>query len=787
MNKAGIFLIVFLFPAAIYCAPAQGYYRFPDIHGGRIVFTAQGDLWTVGTNGGHASRLTSDPGTEFNAKISPDGKTVAFSAQYEGPTEVYTMPLDGGIPVRLTYEGGEALVRGWTPDGKIIYSTYHFSTYPSWQLVLIDPKTSFSEIVPLAQASDGVYEKSAGGEGTLYFTRLNSQSSHTKRYEGGTAQNIWRWEKGMEEAVPLTGDYAGTSKNPMIWMGRIYFASDRDGTMNIWSMAVDGTDKRQETFHRGFDISSPSLDGGKIVYHEGADIYLYDIASKSDRVVPIELSSDFDQEVRQWVKTPMDYLTSAHISQDGAKIVLTARGQVFAAPARHGRLVEVTRKSGVRYYNGAFMPDGKSILLQSDESGEIEYWKYPADGTGSGEKLTSLGKGYRYGGVISPDGRYFAFTDRGGRLFIRDSESGAVNQAASSNNGEFSDLAWSPDSRWLAYAGPADNFFMRIWLYQVKDKTNYMLTGDRVESYNPVWSRDGKWLYFLSDRTFNSEVDSPWGQNQPEPYFDKTTGIYALSLTGNESFPFTPPDELHNPPEAVNTNIPPVKIDLNGIGSRLFQVPVPAGNYSRLAANEEFLFFTERTEKTGLSNKLDAVEITNICPQVAKIEDNVKNFELSGNGKKLMVGKGDGFFIIDAAGSPSEDIDKNAVDLTDWSYSFNPAEEWRQMFIDAWRLERDYFYDPGLHGADYESVLNRYLPLVGRIRDRDELNDLLGQIVGELSALHTFVFGGDLGKPAVEIDVGSLGAFITRNEKGGGYRIDHIFRTDPDYPGLSSP
>ncbi|MBW8896329.1 MAG: PD40 domain-containing protein, partial [Acidobacteria bacterium] len=252
--------------------PSLGYYRFPAVAGNTVVFTAEGDLWRVPITGGVAQRLTSNAGEESHPSISPDGQTVAFSASYEGPTEVYTMPLGGGPPTRRTYEGSAATVVGWTPDGKVLYTTRRYSTLPNPELATVDPRTNTTALVPLAQASDGSYDNN-----TLYFTRFAWQGSNTKRYRGGTAQNIWRFAPNADHAQPLTSDYEGTSRSPMVWKGRVYFASDRDGTMNLWSMDLNGKDLKQHTRHATFDVQSPSLGEGKIVYQLGADLRAYDI------------------------------------------------------------------------------------------------------------------------------------------------------------------------------------------------------------------------------------------------------------------------------------------------------------------------------------------------------------------------------------------------------------------------------------------------------------------------------------------------------------------------------
>jgi len=347
-----------------------GYYRYPAIHGDTIVFTSEGDLWEVGAEGGAARRLTSGAGTELYAAISPDGRTVAFSASYEGPKDVYTIPIAGGVPQRRTW-GGQSLgsnpsgdeVAGWTPDGRILVRTWRYSALPDSELVAFDGDGGH-EIIPLSQASEGVFTPDGK---TLFFTRLPRQGSQTKRYQGGTAERLWRYEPGAE-AVPLTTDWAGTSHNPMFWSGRVYFLSDRDGVMNVYSMDRDGHDLKEETHHRGLDVQYASLADGRIVYQCGADLWLLDLKSGHDAVVPITIVSDFDQLRDHWVKKPLDYLTAAHLSPDGSAAVFTARGEVFTIPRKDGRVqhslprseVHAGRQEHLRAVDG----DGRDRVLE---------------------------------------------------------------------------------------------------------------------------------------------------------------------------------------------------------------------------------------------------------------------------------------------------------------------------------------------------------------------------------------------------------------------------------------
>lgn len=771
-------------------SPTLGYYRYPALHDTTIVFTAEGDLWKIGIGGGIAERLTTHPEEETHAAISPDGSTIAFSASYEGPTEVYTMPIDGGLPVRQTYLGMPALVVGWTPRGQVLYATQRFATLPDPQLVVLDPVTHASTIVPLDQASDGTY----GPDGTLYFTRLAAQSSHTKRYKGGTAQSVWKYAPHADEAVDLTPDFDGTSRTPMLWDGRVYVASDRDGTMNLWSMTPDGGDLRQETHHVGWGLASPALANGRIVYQLGADLWIYDIASGDDHQVAIRLASDFDQMRQKWIEKPMDYLTSAHLSPNGDRLVLTARGQVFVAPVGQGRFVEATRHQGVRYRQARFAPDGRSLLVLSDESGETEWWRLPANGVGQPEQLTTDAHVLRFDGVPSPDGRYIAYFDKNQMLWLFDTRKRATTKIAASDDGQFGNLAWSPDSHWLAFTEPAPSNFTQIKLYHVDDATITPLTSDRLDSYSPAWSPDGKWIYFLSDRVFQSLVSAPWGSREPEPFFDKPTRIYLIPLVKGLRSPFRPKDELLPPDTAAKsekhdaaTAAPTVTIDLDGIADRVSDVPVPSGNYGTLIVDGTRLFYLSSETSAPHTTNLEAVAISPTDTAPKTLVKDVRDVEASADGKKLLVRKKDQFYVINADAGPDVKLDEAAVKLNGWTFPVDPREEWHQMFVEAWRLERDYFYDTGMNGIDWPAMREKYEPLANRVTERGELSDVLGQMISELGALHMFVYGGDFRSGPDHVAPASLGAELTRDSAAGGYRIAHIYQNDPDFPDALSP
>ena len=811
-------------------AGRAGYYRDPALHGDTLIFTSEGDLWTVTVHGGTAHRLTSAPGQERAARISPDGKTVAFFANYEGPGEVYTMPVEGGVPQRQSWDGG-AEPAGWSPDGRLLIETRRYTTLPDASLVLIGSHGD-REMVPLATGSEGCY--SADGK-TLFFTRFENQGSHTKRYKGGFIQHIWRYD-GQGEAAPLTGDYAGISHAPMFWNGRVYFLSDRDGVMNVWSMDSEGHGLKQESHQKFFDAESATLWDGRVVYASGADLWSLDLKSGQEAVIPITLVSDFDQLRQHWVTKPLTYLTDAHLSPDGSRVVFTARGEIFTLPAKTGRVIRVAGSdSGVRYRAARFMPDGKSIVALSTKTGETEFWKFPANGEGAPEQWTNDGKVLRWEGVPSPDGRWLAHHDKDQQLWIYDTKTKENKRIAQSMNGRFSDLSWSPDSQWLAYVVSADNDFDQIHVMNVDSGKIETLTSDRYDSNNPVWSSDGKWMYFLSDRALNTTVGSPWGPRQPDPHFNHEEKIYEVALVPGLRSPFLQADELHpDAPEkeekkeepkkqpepadgsgeaqarAANSSaaakdsgkedgkgteekrVPEVKIDFTDIAERLTEVPVPPGNYESLQATAKRLCWLNGSDEVRPKMTLQCLSIDNKGDEPDTVMAEVKGFEISLDRKRLLVHKDDDFYVFDSdvkgsAVNDAKTLAKAKVDLAHWEEMTTPRDEFHGIFLDAWRLERDYFYDRHMHGVDWVAMRSRYLPLVDRVSDRDELNDVIAQMVSELSALHTFVRGGDQRKPEDDVKVATLGARLRRDEPAGGFVVEHIYEHDADLPNTAPP
>lgn len=785
-----------LFVSNAFSQGFEGYYQYPDISGERLVFCAEGDLWTVSLDGGLAQRLTTHPEEEIYPLFSPDGSTIMFAASYEGPTELYTIPGTGGLTKRWSFEREASIPNTWTPDGSMVYATVAYNKKPDLRLVKIDPLTKSKSHIPLDQASEACFDETAK---TVYFVRPAYHRNVTKRYQGGTARQIWKFTEGTDEAIKLTTDHAGESHHPMYHNGRVYFITDRDGVMNIWSMATDGSDKRQHTEHEDFDVRYANLDGNTIVYQMGADIWKYSIETDQSEKINITLATDLDQLREKWEENPSQYITNVKADKSGDKVVITARGRVFVFPVKSGRMIAFDRDSDIRYRDAVFSHDGENIIVLSDESREFEFVQLPANGIGEEKTLSSDGQILRYQGMPSPDGKWLAYDDLANNMYVLNMESGESTLISTNQEG-IGDFSWAPDSKWIAFVQTADNTMRQIRIHNIEDNSAFFLTTDRANSVNPRWSPDGKFIYFISDRSFTTLVNSPWGPRQPEPYFDASEKIYHVALTKGTRSPFRPMDELYenedgkddtkekeNEEENKDDKELSVLIDVEGIQKRIQEVPVKPGNYRSLQVNDKALYLIANETGIGANAHLKVIKITNEDVELETLADDISTYDISGDGKKLLISKDNNLYMVSAGTGKISKLNEGKIDLGGWKFLINPRKDWQQIFTDAWRMERDYFYDENMHGVDWDAMHDKYYPLVNRVTTRNELSDLIGRFVGELSALHTSVRGGDTRSDEKNISVANLGAEFSRDENAGGFKIEYIYKADPDYPDEKSP
>lgn len=814
--------------------PNPGFFRQPTLQGENLVFVAEGDLWRVNAQGGRAERLSTHVGQEGSPVLSRDGRWLAYTAQYDGPGDVYLMPVQGGLPQRLSWEGNAGQrVWGFSALGEVIYSGPSQSGQPVTQLYAVDPVTQARRALPVAQASDGAI--SSDGR-QLFFTRNGLRGDNARQYRGGALARLWTLDlTGTAEARPLVTEGAN-DRLPMPYRTaageRIAFLSDRDGTVNLWSVNAQGQDLRQHTTHKGWDIRHASVDGGVAVYALGADLYRVDLNANTTSAAPtpiaIQLSGDFEQQRQRWVKKPQDFLTSVALAPNGERVLLASRGRLATQGLGQLRRAELPQAPDSRCLKGLFSADSKQVLALCDFSGEREVWRFAANGLGKPEQITRDARAQRKDMALSPDGRYLAHTDKEGHLYLSDLKGNSGRLITrDSRNASIANLTWSPDSRSLAFTQALSDINRdQLQLFNLADNKIHTVSSERYDSDSPAFSPDGRWLYFVSNRQFTATGrGSPWGDRNMGPYFDRGSKLFALALQPGLRFPFAPKDELEPPepkpelkpelkpeqradaakvdgkaepskaevkPEAKPEAKPKPPIHFAGLRERLFELPLPAGNYSGLTTDGKRLWFLD-AEINGGERKsvLKTAAIDNQGGNIETVASDVRSIELSADGKKMLVvrngapGAAPELILGDAGPKLPAELAKFQVRWSDWQIATDPRAEWRQMFADGWRMHRDYFYDKAMHGVDWPAMRAKYEPLVERVSDRAELAELMAQMIGELGALHSQVNAGDQHQAPEEPGLAGLGAQLARTAEG--LRIERIYRADPELPSELGP
>jgi tricorn protease len=760
-----IFLACLL--ASALCIPAGAQQasrllRMPDVSRTDIVFVYGGDIWTVPRAGGIARRLTAGSGPRSFPKFSPDGRTIAFTGSYDGNRDVYVMPAIGGEAKRLTYSSASELVLGWTPDGKSVLFRSDRRSFSSRFLRLFTVSTAggMARMLPTLEAGLACFSP----DGTkIAYNRAMREFATWKRYRGGDQAyiSIYDIPNNRYSEVPH-GDE--TDSFPM-WRGdTIYFTSDRTGTANLFSWNLRSRQFKQLTRYADFDVEWPSLGPDAIVFQHGGAINLLDLATEKVTTVPIRAYGDV-VTVRPALKHLESLITNFDISPSGEHGLFEAGGELFTAPVKGSDTHNVTNSPGVREMDPAWSPDGKSIAYMSDRTGEYELYVRPSDGTGGETQLTSGDPVLKYQPVWSPDSKALVYSDMALRLWmvtVADRKPMLVDTAAVSAIRSYS---WSPDSKWVVYEKTYPNQLDRIVLYSVDKRQLVVVSDGRWNDRIPVFDPGGKYLFFLSDRNFTPASVGP----EENIAFDNTTGIYLLTLESDTASPFVQESVAEGAkPEAAKSAAAggvekpaATKIDLDGLYSRIVTVPVPAGKYDSLAAAPGKLFFTGS----------DALHVFDIAAKSdTTIMSGVTTYAVNPAGTKLLYKAGsDVYGVIDPSGGQAAGAGKLTLSLEAIS---DPRAEWREIYWDAWREERDFYYDPKMHGLDWKAVGDRYAALLPDVVDRADLTYLLDEMIGELNTSHAYVFPPQ--SPDVKrIPVGVLGCDFEADQ--GYYRIKKIY------------
>ncbi|MBI4535307.1 MAG: PD40 domain-containing protein [Ignavibacteriae bacterium] len=762
--------------------------RFPTIHDNQIVFSYAGDLYAVAATGGTARKLTNDVGYEMFARFSPDGKTIAFTGQYDGNTEVYIMPAEGGVPKRLTFTatlsrddvsdrmGPNNIVMTWRDNSTIVYRSRMIERNDFiGQLFLASVEGGIPEQLPFPRGGFCSYSPDTK---KLAYNRVFREFRTWKRYRGGQADDIWIYDFESKQLTNLTNNPA-QDIIPM-WSGnKIYFASDRDSRMNLFVYDLTITQTKKLTSFTDFDVKFPSLGNNAIVFENGGYIYKLDLATEQAVKVPISIQEDFAIG-RGGLKDVSKEITNYEISPDGNRALFGARGEIFTVPAKNGNTRNVTGTSGVHERNSKWSPDGKWICYISDLSGEDEIYIRMQDGTGTPIQLTKNADTYKYQPIWSPDSKKLMWSDKKLRLQFVDVDSKNVTVVAQATAWEISNYNWSPDSKWIVYAKPEEKVMTTLYLYSLDKKESAPLTNGWFESFGASFSSDGKYVFFVSDRSFNpSYSQTEWNH----AYFDMAK-IYLIALAKDTKSPFEPKsdevklkdekgekkeEEKSDEKKDTESKVT-VKVDLPGVQDRIAVLPIDPSSYGNVATVGSKVYYT----RNGRKDEKTKLLMYDLEKQKETELGEFNGFEISADMKKMLVGAGGGsFYIIDL---PTSKIDaKEKLDLGDMKMTLDRKAEWNQIYNEAWRQMRDFLYAPNMHGVDWPGMRENYKALLPYVNHRADLTYIIGELIGELNIGHTYVGGGDYPKPD-RIQIGLLGAKLERDPASKYFRIAKILK-----------
>jgi tricorn protease len=761
--------------------------RFPDIHAERVVFTYGGDLWTAPSTGGTAVRLTSHPGLELFAKFSPDGKSLAFTGQYDGDEQVYVMPSSGGEPKQLTHYpargplaprwGYDNQVYGWTNDGKRVLFRSHRDSYalPYSRLYAVSMDGGAAEALPMPESGAASY--SPGGNKLVYSPRARDFRSE-KRYAGGQANQLYVFDIETYEAKKIT-DSVRANRDPM-WVGdKIFFNSDRDGHFNLYAYDTKSAKTTQITTNKDWDVRWPSTDKReRIVFELNGELQILNV--KNGKATPISVNVPDDGVNRRPSRVSASALVeSAGLSPKGERVVFAARGDIFSAPVENGPTRNLTKTSGAHDKWPKWSPDGSKIAFISDKSGEEEVWLVVQDGSAPPEQLTSSGKGMRYEPEWSADGKRIAFSDKDGKLFVVTVADKSITEVAQSRGGAIRDYEWSPTGNYLAFSMNNTNGFDSVWIWSGADNKLHRVTDEFFRANTPTWDSEGNYLYFLSVHDFApliSQVEFNFALN-------RSAGIFVTSLRKDVKHPFPPKsDEVtitkEETPEKKDEKKDAKKelvIDFDGLAQRVTRVPVEANNYTGLVAkNGNILygvgpaFYYGRPADTKPSIRIYSLKDR----KETTLLDDIASWTVSRDGSKTLVQQGPNWVLMDA--TPTGAASKKNVPTSGLVADRVPSEEWAAIFDEVWRRYRDFFYAPNMHGYDWEALRKQYRPWLEHVAHRADLNYVISEMISELTVQHAYIEGGDFQLPP-RPRVALPGARFELDKNSNRFRISKIF------------
>ncbi|HLW34594.1 MAG TPA: S41 family peptidase, partial [Chthoniobacterales bacterium] len=804
--------------------------RFPTTNDKDIVFCYAGELYTVGKDGGVARRLTSGQGYTSFSRFSADGKQIAFTSEYDGNREVYVMPAEGGVPKRLTISatlgrddvsdrmGPNNIVLGWENSKPLIVFRSRMKSFNDFigSLYTVGMDADLPQQLPVPR---GGFLSFSPDDSKMAYNRVFREFRARKDYRGGMADDIWIYDFTTHTTENLTNNPA-QDICPM-WGpdNKIYFLSDRDGRMNLFSTDLGTKETRQLTTFKDFDIKFPSIGRQSIVFEQAGYIWRYDLKGGEARTVPIDIKEDFAIGRNAFVDASK-HLESVNLSPDGERTIVVARGDLFSVPAKNGTPRNLSRTSNAHERDAVWSPDGKWIAYNSDATGENELYVRSQDGKGDPIQLTSGADTYYYGMKWSPDSKKLAWSDRLQRLRYVDVASKTVTQVDQDKTGEIEVFNWSPDSQWIVWGRPEENGLSRVYLYSLASKAQTAVTDNWYNSSEPAFSDDGKYLLLASARDFKPT----FGQEEFSNIYRDMERVYMVTLAKDTENPLGPksdevgkadqkrekekekeaeekkpeasPSAAAKKPGEKKATVSPtptptpapkkpvvVKIDTDGIQSRIVGLEITPGNYRDLRMLEDRIFYLRRTAADDVGEDGDDGDgdgrdrKSHLCSY--SLEDrketvlgDTNGYQISFDGKKMLVKIKKDYAIID--------IPKDKIETKDHEHKIEGLDmqldrqaEWKQIYFECWRQMRDFFFAPNMNGTDWKAMRDKYAALLPYVNHRNDLTYLLEELIGELHNSHTYVGGGER-PPAQRIKLGLLGAELSRDPASKTYKIDRI-------------
>ena len=777
--------------------------RFPTTNGQQIVFCYAGQLYTVGKEGGTARRLTSGPGYTSFPRFSPDGSQLAYTSQYDGNTEVYVMPAEGGEPKRLTTTatlgrddvsdrmGPNNIVMTWENTKPLVVFRSRMKSFNSFigDLYTVGMDAELPKQLPVPR---GGFMSFSPDDSKMAFNRVFREFRTWKHYRGGMADDVWIFDFKTGTTENLTNNPAQDICPMWSSDNKIYFASDRDGRMNLFSIDLTSKETKQLTTFKDFDIKFPSIGKDAIVFEQAGYIWRYDLANGQATPVPIQIKEDFASG-RAALVDASKHTESISLAPDGERVIAVARGDLFSVPAKDGTPRNLSKTSAAHERDAVWSPDGKWIAYNSDATGENELYVRSQDGKDQPQQLTKDADTYYYQAIWSPDSKKLLWADRLQRLRYVEVASKAITQVDQDKTGEMESYDWSPDSQWIAWARPEENGLPKVYLYSTANKKQTPITDDWYGSGAVRFSDDGKYLMFSSARDFKPT----FGEETFENVYRDMQRVYLVTLSKDTEAPLAPrsdevgkakkkdeekksEDNKADKKEAKPKKPVTVKVDVDGIHDRITGLDITPANYSNIRLVDDRVFYVRRTiadekdedPEDGPEKRKFHLCSYSLDDRKETVLGDVNSYEITRDGKKMLVKIEKDYAIIDLPKDKLETKDHN-LKLENLDMQLDRHAEWKQIYFESWRQMRDFFYAPNMNGIDWKAMRDKYAALLPFVNHRNDLTYIIGELIAELNNGHSYVGGGE--RPETpRIKLGLLGAQFSRDPATKAYRIDRI-------------